>query len=267
MPPAAATHTQKAIDAHLSMLEERVFQVRTKWPQFKLLLADIKKLSEEMPEGATVAGLERTILYGGYSLFAPFFGQQRYISVDCSPESANLRGAYNESMVRDDRAILIPYSTRGIELSTGLADSACDIVIVPNLVHHVDDQPRLFGEIARVVRPGGLAYLFEPILRELHQLPDDYLRYTPNGMKKILESVGFEAERIETIGGPFQAIAYCWEQALQYFPENERKKREKWFWNEHFPQLLELDDRHPQNLVRPHTSFPTAFSILARKRR
>lgn len=260
-----ASGAQSAIDAHFGVLEERVFQVHTKWPQFKLLLADVRRLSGELPDGATVASLERTILYGGFSLFAPLFARQNFVSVDCSPESAVARGAYNESMLRDPRTIFVPTTMRGSEVSTGLADNSCDVVLVPNLVHHVADQSALFGEIARVVRPGGQAYLFEPTLRELHQLPDDFLRYTPNGMTNILSANGLIAERIETVGGPFQAIAYCWEQALQYFPEDERKDREEWFWNEHFPQLLAWDSKHESNKVRRHTSFPVAFSILARK--
>jgi SAM-dependent methyltransferase len=258
--------TAAEIDAHVAMLEERVFQVRTKWPHFRLLLADARRLAEELPAGAVVASLERTLLYGGYSLFAPIFARQNFISVDCSPDTADARGAYNGSMIDDPRTIRIPYSHRGREVATGLPDAHCDAVLVPNLVHHVADQARLFGEVARVVKPGGRAYVFEPILRELHQMPDDYLRYTPYGLRNVLDGVGFDAERIETEGGPFQAIAYCWEQALQYFPEEERTRQATWFWNEHFPQLLRWDEAHRRNLVRKFTSFPVAFSILARRR-
>lgn len=258
--------TAAAIDAHVAMLEERVFQVRTKWPHFRLLLADARRLADELPAGATVASLERTLLYGGYSLFAPIFARQNFISVDCSPDTADARGAYNGSMIDDPRTIRIAYTHRGREVATGLPDAHCDAVLVPNLVHHVADQARLFGEVARIVKPGGRAYVFEPILRELHQIPDDFLRYTPYGMRNVLDGVGFDAERIETEGGPFQAIAYCWEQALQYFPEEERARQAKWFWNEHFPQLLRWDETHRENKVRKFTSFPVAFSILARRR-
>jgi hypothetical protein len=66
-------------------------------------------------------------------------------------------------------------------------------------------------------------------------------------------------------GGPFSAVAYCWTQALQYFPEGERQRMESWFYGEHFPKLMEWDERHVKNLVRAHTSFPVSFSIAARK--
>jgi SAM-dependent methyltransferase len=253
------------VEGHLKVLEERVFQVKTRWPHFRLLLSDIRELGETLPEGCDVVGLERTMLYGGVSLLAPLFPRHRYVAVDCSPVSADARGAYNAQMVDDPRFVRIPYSTRGSELDTGMDDASADLVLVPNLVHHVADQDRLFAEMARVVRPGGQAFVFEPLVRELHQIPDDYVRYTPYGMGDILRRHGFEVERVRNEGGPFQVIAYCWEQALQYLPEADRRHRSEWFWNEHFPELIALDGRHRENLVRKHTAFPMAFSVLARR--
>ena len=90
------------------------------------------------------------------------------------------------------------------------------------------DQEALFSEMARIAKPGGSVYVFEPTLRELHQAPDDYLRYTPFGMRNALARAGLEPGNFEVDGGPFSAIAYCWTQALQYFPQAERERMEKW---------------------------------------
>lgn len=248
------------------MLEERVFQVRTRWPHFRLLLADLQKLAEATPASATVVSLERTLLYGGISLLAPIFHRQYFVSVDCSPHLAEERGAYNAAMVDDPRTIRIPFSKRGSEVVTGLDDEAADLVLVPNLVHHIADQERLFREMARIVRPGGKVYVFEPLLRELHQAPEDYLRYTPYGLDRVMAACGLATENIEFEGGPFSAVAYCWEQALQYFPPEKRKEMERWFFEEQFQQLLKWDEEYPTNLVRKHTSFPVAFSVLTAKK-
>jgi hypothetical protein len=102
-------------------------------------------------------------------------------------------------------------------------------------------------------------------VRELHQAPDDFIRYTPFGLQLKLKEHGFETIRVATEGGPFQVIAYCWEQALQYLPEEERAERSRWFWNEHFPELLRLDATHQTNLLRRNSSFPMAFSMTARR--
>lgn len=257
--------TESELDAHEAMLAEKVFQVATKWPHFNQLLRDVRRLARESAEGTAIVSLERAELYGGISLVAPFFHRQHFVAVDCSPESANVRGAYNAGLVADSRCIRIPVSRRAPIDRTGLEEAQADLVLVPNLVHHVSDQRALFAEMARLLKPGGRVYVFEPILRELHQIPDDYLRYTPFGMRRMLIDAGLEPLDFELEGGPFSAIAYCWIQALQFFPAEKRAEMEQWFFTKHFPELMRWDREFTRNLVRGHTSFPVSFSIMARK--
>ena len=257
--------TDADIDGHQAVLAERVFQTETKWPHFRLLLRDIRAWGARLAPAAVVVCLERTLLYGGFSLVAPFFQRQKFISVDCSPPSADERGEYNSSMIDDRRFIRIPFTRRAPIEETGLADNLADLVLVPNLVHHVRDQKKLFDELARVVKPGGTVYVFEPTLRELHQIPDDFLRYTPFGIQTVLRESGLEPRDVALEGGPFSAIAYCWTQALQYVPPQKRAAMEEWFYGTHFRELLAWDEAYPRNLDREHTSFPVSFSIEARK--
>jgi SAM-dependent methyltransferase len=253
------------LERHDSMLREKVFQVESKWPNFRLMLEDIAALASEMPDGASVVTFERGLLYGGYSLIGPYFHRQSLISIDCSPESADDRGDYNAGMVDDDRFWPVPVTRRARIVETGLADGQADLILVPNLVHHVADQEQLFLEMARVLKTGGRVYIYEPLVRELHQAPDDFIRYTPFGMARMLEKNGLSVLQSKEDGAAFSAIAYCWTQALEYFPEAKRKEMSDWFYNEHFPQLMAWDEEHPENQCREHTRFPMAFSLLAEK--
>lgn len=257
--------TPGMLDDHAAVLAERVFQVETKWPHFARLLADIRALAGEMPAGSAVASLERGLLYGGCSLIAPFFQDQAFHALDCSPQSAEDRGAYNAAMEDDPRFLFVPGARRVDVSDTGLDEGSMDLVLVPNLVHHVADQDALFAELARVTRPGGRVYIFEPLLRELHQAPDDYLRWTPFGMARAMRAAGLEPGEPMTAGGPFEAIAYCWVQALEYFPDDKRDEMAAWFYEKHMPELMAWDETHTQNNLRDHTSFPVAYSITARK--
>lgn len=253
--------TPQDVARHVEMLEQKVFQVETKWPQFRLLLDDCLEYAQALPAGATVVALERTLLYGGISLFAPIFSRQNFISVDCSPESANNRGGYNKAMIDDPRCLAVPATLRGQPEKTGLDGGIADLVIVPNLVHHVADQQGLFAEISRLLKPNAKGYIFEPLVRELHQYPDDFIRYTPAGFQRMITAAGMIFDREKHEGGPFTAVAYCWAQALEYFPDEERLKMEDWFYKEQFPKLKQWDRDYPVNLKRKHTSFPTAFGI------
>ena len=257
----------KAIQEHIDLLEEKVFQIETKWPQFKLLINDLKKLSTGLKPGSQVVCFERTLLYGGFSLIAPIFKKEgiNFQSIDCSPSSADERGAYNSSMVEDRRFIKVKFTKRAAMENTGLQEACADLVLVPNLVHHVKKQDKLFAELNRIAKPKGQLYIFEPLVRELHQEPDDFLRYTPYGLKYSLEQSGFGAITHNTTGGPFETISYCWLQALEYLPDNERQKYEKWFHEKHFKELLQLDRDFSKNLSRNYTSFPTAYSLMATK--
>ena len=240
--------TPEMLDGHAAVLAERVFQVETKWPHFKRLLTDVRALAADMPAGASVVSLERGLLYGGCSLIAPFFQDQDFRALDCSPQSADDRGAYNAAMVDDPSFLFVPGGRR-VEISdTGVAD-----------------QPALFAELARITRPGGQVYIFEPLLRELHQSPDDYLRWTPFGMARAMAEAGLVPQEPKTAGGPFEAIAYCWVQALEYFPAEKRAEMADWFYGTHMPELMGWDAAHTQNNVRDHTSFPVAYSVLAGK--
>ncbi|KHF25375.1 class I SAM-dependent methyltransferase [Solemya velum gill symbiont] len=258
--------SSEAIEHHIDMLGERVFQVKTKWPHFNLLLRDLRSLSERLEENSLVISLERGLLYGGSSLAAPVFSGHRVIAADCSPASADDRGAYNETMVDDARFLSVPSSIRTNIEKTDLPGAKADLVIVPNLVHHIADQSALFSEISRLLKPGGLAYVFEPLVRELHQSPDDFLRYTPYGLENILKKNGLHPLETKTEGGPFSVIAYSWAQALEYIPQEDRSELNEWFYNEHFPQLMEWDTKYPNNQERKFTSFPMAFSVLAQKK-
>ena len=262
---AVSPVSPERLAAFEELLGERVFTLR-ELPHFSLLLRDLRRLGESLPDGAVVVALERTLLYGGVSLFAPFFSRQAYVSVDCSPAGSEARGAYNAHMLDDPRAIKVPFTRRASIEATGVDPESAELVIVPNLVHHVRDQDAMFAEFARIVRPGGAVYVFEPTVRELHQIPDDYLRYTPYGIAERMRKVGLDTDPARLEGGPFSAIAYCWIQALQYVPEAERGRMEEWFRTTHLDDLMRWDTTYRENLVRPFTKFPMSFSVTGRKR-
>ena len=149
--------TQEQLDDHMSLLREKVFQVNNKWPHFKQLLNSIVTISSNLDDGSTVISLERGLLYGGYSLIAPFFYRQNFISIDCSPKSANKRGSYNKKLIEDQRFLKVKSSSRCQIDEIELDNNIGDYIIVPNLVHHVLDQDSLFKEIS--INTGRLYYL------------------------------------------------------------------------------------------------------------
>ncbi len=250
---------------HIAFLSEKIFQTKTKWPHFQKMIEDIVQISQEAKENSDVVVLERAYVYGGDSLFAALFDKQKVTVVDCEIKTTKERDGYQKSWTNDSRYLRVPSEIRAPIENTGLPSQCADLVLVPNVVHHVSNQEAMFAEIARLLKVGGTGYIFEALIRELHQIPDDYVRYTPWGFKAILARHGLEMTSWHPAGGPFEAISYCWIQALQYIPENERREKEDWFFNKHLPELLEMDQKFTKNQVRPHTSFPVGYSVFFKR--
>ena len=64
---------------HEKFLKKTIFFTEKKWPHFNLIFDDIKNLSKKMKKKSTIVSLERNSLYGGVSLFAPFFYEHNFI--------------------------------------------------------------------------------------------------------------------------------------------------------------------------------------------
>jgi SAM-dependent methyltransferase len=253
------------MSAHLEFLRRKIYQVDTKWPHFGGMLDEVAAMARDCKADQTTVCLERAYVYGGDSLFAPLFTVGKFISVDCEIETTRERGGYQKDWMNDPSCTHIQANFKASATATGLPSGCADLLLVPNVLHHVKEQDALFAEVARLIKPGGTGYIFEALLRELHQAPDDYVRYTPWGFEEMLARHGLTMTRWTPSGGPFEAIAYCWVQALQYLPPEERADKERWFFEEHFPQLMALDRRQLTNLQRKHTSFPVAYGIHFRK--
>lgn len=67
-----------------------------------------------------------------------------------------------------------------------------DGVVCLEVLEHVADAPKVVTEIARVLRPGGRAWISMPFLYPLHDLPFDYQRYTEFGLRRDMERAGLE---------------------------------------------------------------------------
>ena len=142
-----------------------------------------------------------------------------------------------------------------------------DLVLVPNLLHHVADLDHFFSTIDRVMAPGATAYIFDSTLREWHQMPEDFYRLTPFAIGVRLEQLGLKVVNTSTTGGPFSSILYCWYQALEYLSVDSElhDSLSSWIEHEHRKLLLDLEDRFVSNPVRPASMFPTAYSVTFRK--
>lgn len=72
-----------------------------------------------------------------------------------------------------------------------------DVVICQQVLEHVSDPWRAVVSLANLCRPGGRVIVTTPFLLRLHNEPDDLWRFTPSGMRKLMQHADL---RVDCIG-------------------------------------------------------------------
>jgi SAM-dependent methyltransferase len=71
-----------------------------------------------------------------------------------------------------------------------LEDESVGTAVVVETLEHVGFPRRAFEEIHRVLKPGGLVLATAPLDFPIHDHPNDYWRFTPEGLKSLLAHFG-----------------------------------------------------------------------------
>jgi len=258
--------SEKQISDHLSFLKESFYKVDSKWPQFKIMFDEFENLSKKLDRKSKILVLERAYFYGGWSLFSPIFSRHHVLSIDCQINGQNSNFGKQESWLNDSRCIKWrPDFISEISNLSNIDNDDIDVVLIPNVIHHEKNQISTFNEVHRVLKKGGKCFIFEGLVRELHHLPDDYLRYTHEGLRVMLNNAGLNFDEVKFGSGVFDVLAYVWQQALDFFPESLRQKKSDWFYKEHLLELMDFDKKYRKNLVNPDKSFPMSYIVWGSK--
>ena len=69
-------------------------------------------------------------------------------------------------------------------------------------------------EAKRLLRPGGHLILTAPFFWPLHEEPRDFYRYSPYGLRYLLEETGFEVVEVVPLSGVWTTLALHLSYAL-----------------------------------------------------
>lgn len=84
------------------------------------------------------------------------------------------------------------------------ADNSFDAVVSESLLEHVTDPIKVVSEMRRVLRSGGILYASIPFLTPFHASPDDFNRWTKNGLHHLFSGFDLVDEGVD--GGPWSAL-------------------------------------------------------------
>jgi SAM-dependent methyltransferase len=104
-----------------------------------------------------------------------------------------------------------PHDIRGVAVITSadslpFEDGSFDCVICTEVLEHCSDPAAVFSEIHRTLKPGGRVFLTTPFIAPLHEMPNDFYRYTPSALRFLAESQGLTVTSLRP-RGEYVAVA------------------------------------------------------------
>ena len=131
-----------------------------------------------------------------------------------------------------------------------------DTVLCTQVHEHVPRPWLADCEMARILRPGGVLILSCPQYWVLHELPHDYFRFTPYGLRVLFPERDWEWIEHRQQGSTWAVIACALWQSFQTFGRGKRLLA--FFWN---PIFILLD-----RLWRNSNDTTNHLIVLSRKR-
>jgi SAM-dependent methyltransferase len=96
----------------------------------------------------------------------------------------------------------------GSALRLPVADNSFDTVLATEVMEHVPEPAYMLSEIFRILRPGGTLILSVPFHEPLHELPNDFYRYTNISVAYLMEKQGFQVREVYRRGGVILVLCH-----------------------------------------------------------
>jgi SAM-dependent methyltransferase len=96
-----------------------------------------------------------------------------------------------------------------------LPDEQADTVLMTSVLEHLEEPERGVAEAFRLLRPGGHLILTAPFIWPIHEAPRDFFRYSPYGLRHLLEEAGFELVEVQPLAGAWTTFSLELSYALR----------------------------------------------------
>lgn len=120
------------------------------------------------------------------------------------------RGAWKSTIEQNATRESLDIAPKAGENVTWIADVTAmpqvpseryDTAVCHQVLEHVSRPAAAISELFRTLKPGGTLVISVPHLSRQHELPHDYFRFTPQGLRVLLEDAGFELVSLKHFGG------------------------------------------------------------------
>lgn len=104
-----------------------------------------------------------------------------------------------------------------------------DVVLCEQVLEHVVDPFGAAANLRALCKPGGHVIVSTPFLIRVHELPlygmKDYWRFTPRGLRTLLESAGLVVDHVETWGNRTGVVGNLdrWSAPRRWLPMGNKR--------------------------------------------
>ena len=158
--------------------------------------------------------LYRGIIYdlgAGESPYKEYFLNyaDRHVAVDWA-------GSYH-----DTKADIVADLNQPLPIKSEMADT----VVSLSVMEHLREPQLMLNEAFRILKPGGSIVVQVPWQWWVHEAPYDFFRYTPYGLKYLLEQAGFVNIVVESQSGFFTTAILKWNYFTSRFVRGPKPLR------------------------------------------
>jgi SAM-dependent methyltransferase len=112
-----------------------------------------------------------------------------------------------------------------------LPDACVDVVVLLNVLEHIEDDAEALRQVERILRPGGAAVIEVPAGPHLYDVYDRVLmhcrRYRLSGLCRLLEEAGFRVDHASSLGTLlYPGFWYVKRKNKRYLSEPEEVQRQ-----------------------------------------
>lgn len=155
------------------------------WLQGRRLLPLLKRHAE------SVTGTVLDVGCGKSPFRTLFTSAQRYVRVDCYPV---------------DSEVIVVSDVKALPFDTG----SVDFILLARMMGDLPDVVAVLLELERVLKDTGVIVVYESMTYPQHDLPNDYWRVLPGGLRWAASRVGLKMLSLDYLGGYFTQWAMHW---------------------------------------------------------